>query len=192
MNNPSTNSVLRVDQSFNELAAALDYYKDDIKLERLYAEDSQDEALTSKLRQLTRLSGLVAEAQRDWKRALENRRHRVCSPKDQGHSRGRNTILRVAVNGVQVPEGKGSEVFAAALDAIGLTKVAELKKSYAGTPLVSREEATDYKNQKLLKGWYILIHFSNLAKKQVLEEVGLATGTPIKVEIIRAPSDRRG
>ncbi|WON73558.1 hypothetical protein [Nitrosospira sp. Is2] len=101
------------------------------------------------------------------------------------HHKGPKTGLRVTVDGQDINPGNANEVFATALERMGLERVSQLGIRLSGIALVSRQPAMGYQSQIRKGGWYVTTHANNPYKKRKLEEIGAALGIPVAVEIDR-------
>jgi hypothetical protein len=99
------------------------------------------------------------------------------------HHKSPKTRLLVTVAGQTIDHSKAADVFATALERIGLERVAQLKLRIAGIALVSHHAANSYQNQIHKDGWFITTHASNEEKKRMLETISQALQVPVRVEI---------
>lgn len=90
-------------------------------------------------------------------------------------------------DGTMVQRSKAKDTLVATLKVIGLNRVAAFRgKTFAGTPLVTRNRRTDGDNkwQEEVDGWYVYVNMSNAVKIDVLRQLSkeLRLGLVIKKE----------
>lgn len=77
-------------------------------------------------------------------------------------------------DGTVVKRSKAKDTFVAALQVIGLNRVAGFRgKTFAGFPLVTKTKRMkdDHKYQEKVDGWYVYINMNNNTKKEVLQQL---------------------
>lgn len=92
--------------------------------------------------------------------------------------------LRVSVAGRVIEETTIRETFTETLKVFGLERVAELNKTVAKTPLLSRTKNYGYQAQRQCDGWYITTHVNKVTAKMMLEDIAKALNEPLKIECI--------
>jgi len=119
--------------------------------------------------------------------ATISKKHRspASNRKMGSHHKAAKTRLRVTVGDQVISSGNAKEVFATALERMGLEQVNQLGIHLCRVPLVSLYPATDYQDQIRKGRWYVTTHASNMEKKRKLEKIGAALGIPVSVEIDR-------
>jgi len=106
----------------------------------------------------------------------------------QHHSKNSKTGLRVTFpDGETIAEYIAADTFALVLRKLGLARVEALGCAELNMPLVGDARSSDY-GQRRVDGRYVLTHFSNQKKKEILERVAKRLGTTIKVQV----TDRNG
>ncbi len=197
MTETTNNDNDHVSEIFRSLIAALKHHSDDIRLECAEAIIDGRFDITSQLsekimavqtfcKEMESFSvrwsnGLPSSSSNDTQRRLGKARgSEIACSKRSKHSK-----LHVSINGQTFDQGKACDIFAAAVEKVGLERVSKLDgMEFGGTPLVSRKKTDDYKDQRFIDGWYITTHFNNEQKKQILNQLSERLHIPIHVRLV--------
>ncbi len=184
-----------VSVSFKGLIAALECHSDDIKLKCAEAAIDGDFETSGELLNRSKAALLFrqevmslsmrwsADAEMPASASLRQGRSGRREVDPALRQRSKSSRLLVSVGGKDLVHGKACDVFAAAIEEIGLERVSLLNMSFGGTDLVSRQPTTGYRDQRLKNGWYVTTHFSNGQKKDILESIGKALRIPIAARL---------